>query len=188
MTINYNQIIVQHLTQRHEPLYAILDAAKGGESLVKFLLSIFNQIQFESLFENKKAIKLSMVAPYLVFIPPPYSILEELLPLSWGNHWGIFFNANASFNDVLIHFRKFLLVKIKSGKELFFRYYDPRVLSKFLPTCDSKQLYDFFGPVKTIYMDDIDPSKLIKYQLKQSQDSKNIFCEKNIIESGTGNK
>ena len=45
------------------------------------------------------------------------------------------------------HFRRFLLVEAPDGDSWYFRFYDPRVLERFLPTCDAAQLTDFFGPV-----------------------------------------
>ncbi len=35
------------------------------------------------------------------------------------------------------HFRTFLMVKSPEGDRLYFRYYDPRVLRVYLPTCNA---------------------------------------------------
>ena len=35
----------------------------------------------------------------------------------------------------------------RDGTPLYFRYYDPRVLRSFLPTCSPAQLKQMFGPV-----------------------------------------
>ena len=35
----------------------------------------------------------------------------------------------------------------RDGTPLYFRYYDPRVLRIFLPTCSAAQLKQMFGPV-----------------------------------------
>jgi len=43
------------------------------------------------------------------------------------------------------HFRRFITVHDESGKPLLFRYYDPRVLRTFLPTCNAKELAEIFG-------------------------------------------
>jgi hypothetical protein len=43
------------------------------------------------------------------------------------------------------------MVRTDAGQRLLFRFYDPRVLGPFLPTCDAAQLREMFGPV-TAYM------------------------------------
>ncbi len=50
--------------------------------------------------------------------------------------------------------RRFLRIKTDDGQQLYFRYYDPRVLSIFLPTCDASQLQEFFGPVNQFIIED----------------------------------
>ncbi|HRO43103.1 MAG TPA: DUF4123 domain-containing protein, partial [Flavipsychrobacter sp.] len=61
------------------------------------------------------------------------------------------------------HFRKFLLVKTEDEQELYFRFYDPRVLRIFLPTCDQGQIREFFGAVDYFLMEDEDPEFAIRY-------------------------
>ena len=50
--------------------------------------------------------------------------------------------------DMCYHYRKFLKLKTEDLQLLYFRFYDPRVLRIFLPTCDRKQIVEFFGPVQ----------------------------------------
>jgi len=38
-------------------------------------------------------------------------------------------------------------VQDAKGKDMYFRFYDPRVLRVFLPTCTPEELSDFFGPI-----------------------------------------
>jgi hypothetical protein len=66
----------------------------------------------------------------------------------WGNHWGIFALSQLDFQSIRYHFRSLIRVYDETGKRyLFFRYYDPRVLLVFLPSCQGAQLADLFGPV-----------------------------------------
>ena len=58
------------------------------------------------------------------------------------------FYSEHNFEDCWKHFRKFLIVKTEDGKELYFRFYDPRVLKIFLPTCEKDQMIEFFGPIE----------------------------------------
>jgi hypothetical protein len=55
-----------------------------------------------------------------------------------------------------------------------FRFYDPRVITKFLPTCNAEELQTFFGKVDTFFAETEDGEKLVKFQvendkLKQSE-------------------
>ena len=61
------------------------------------------------------------------------------------------------------HFRGLLKVEDEDGKELFFRYYDPRVLRAYLLTCNETDLDTLFGPVYSLFFEGEDPNALLKY-------------------------
>ena len=48
------------------------------------------------------------------------------------------------------HFRDLLMMKLPDQKQVYFRFYDPRVLRLFLPTCTAQEIGLIFGPVITI--------------------------------------
>lgn len=52
------------------------------------------------------------------------------------------------------HFRRFLRVTDEQGQPLMFRYYDPRVLRVYLPTCTAEELALVFGPVSAYLIED----------------------------------
>ncbi len=143
-------------TQSPTPLTcAIIDAARiFGEMDTAQKL----QSNFLSLFMGQSEELLSSVAPYLF----PFQINTEfgswLLEKGWGHSWGMFIQTTSSLEELRKHFRKFLMVRTEDGKELYFRFYDPRVLRIFMPTCDEQQLKEFFGPVTYYAMEDEDPS------------------------------
>ena len=56
-----------------------------------------------------------------------------------------------------------MLVKTEDGEELYFRFYDPRVLRIFLPTCDESQIRELFGPIEYFLMEDEDPEHAIRF-------------------------
>lgn len=72
---------------------------------------------------------------------------------SWGKFWGVIINSVATFDELFKHFRRFLTIQDEQGKKLYFRFYDPRVLKIFLPTCDDKQIIEFFGPVESFIVE-----------------------------------
>jgi hypothetical protein len=63
------------------------------------------------------------------------------------------------------HFRSFLTVYDPDGKPLLFRYYDPRVLRVYLPTCDARELETVFGPVVAYLLEGEDPGDLLRFEL-----------------------
>jgi len=106
---------------------------------------------------------LAKVSPYLVRLQPEANFTAWLISEGWGNSWGIFLESSASLETLRKHFREFLKVDDEEGKELFFRYYDPRVLRAYLPTCDESEAQTFFGPVRSFLLENEDASEVLKY-------------------------
>jgi Domain of unknown function (DUF4123) len=98
------------------------------------------------LYQGKAQQELSAIAPYLVRVDP--DTLAWITDALWTDPWGVFVFTDAPLEAVRTHFRRFLLVDAPDGGQWYFRFYDPRVLTKFLPTCDAAQVTDFFGPVE----------------------------------------
>ena len=53
-----------------------------------------------------------------------------------------------------------------TGKPLLFRYYDPRVLRVYLPTCNAEELKTLFGPVQAYIMEDESGAAMLRFRLK----------------------
>jgi pSer/pThr/pTyr-binding forkhead associated (FHA) protein len=147
--------VLKQLRSQKEPLFAILDAARDPLILARLMSC---QEQYQSLYEGTKGESLAESAPYLVSLPPRSPFLEMLVREGWGNSWGVYLTSLEPFDEVRKHLRRFLTVKTEEGKELLFRYYDPRVLRVFLPTCNPAELKQFFGPIRCFWMEDGDPS------------------------------
>lgn len=86
------------------------------------------------------------IAPYLVQIDE--ALLDWIVANLWQDPWGIFASASVPLGELRKHFRRFLLVKDAEAKELYFRFYDPRVLPVYLAACTPSEAEHFFGPVK----------------------------------------
>ena len=110
-----------------------------------------------SLYKGRQEIDLADVGPYLSGFEPGDKFAYWYKETGWGNSWGFLVNSTSNMEGLLQHFQKFLLIKNENGKELYFRFYDPRVLRTFLPTCDEQQLIEFFGPVQQFICEDEDP-------------------------------
>lgn len=156
---------------KDSPIYVILDAARiFGELDTAQKL----QTKFLSLYKGQSEELLSAVAPYLFHYQPNSEFANWLGDKGWGNAWGVFIQSNESLESLQTHFRRFLMVKTEDGRELYFRFYDPRVLRFFLPTCDTGQLQEFFGPVDSYLLEDEDPNFALRFMLKNNE----LYIEK----------
>ncbi|MEO1510660.1 MAG: DUF4123 domain-containing protein, partial [Planctomycetota bacterium] len=97
-------------------------------------------------------------------------LIDELIPDEPRKHRGIIIRASVSFPAVRNHFRDLTQVIGPDGDRLMFRYYDPRVLASFLPTCDATQLGELFGPAIEIFGEREDgPPALMRYWVEESR-------------------
>ena len=129
-------------------LYAILDAAQGDP--IHGLLRD-SHANYHSLYEGEEGEELAEVAPYLIALPKGSPVTRAIIGGGWGNNWGVFLTAAEGLLDVRRHLRRFLKVESEDGRTLYFRFYDPRILSAFLPTCDAAQWGEFFGPITAFF-------------------------------------
>jgi hypothetical protein len=141
--------------QADRRVYAVLDGAS-----IKDLLEMLAERQPEHvcLYRGELAPDLAAMAPYLVRLEPDSVFTDWVLGEGWGGHWGIFALTDADLTALRKHFRRFLMVKSPEGRRVYFRYYDPRVLRTFLPTCNAEELAELFGPVEAYICEDEDPS------------------------------
>lgn len=154
------ETVLKNLTTQFEPLFAILDAARD-DRVLELLLT--EEEKFQSLYEGDLAQELYEVAPYLVRLSPDSTLLEALVHEGWGRSWGIYLTCDKRFADVRRHMRRFLMVKTDDGQQLYFRFYDPRVLRVFLPTCTLDQVTEFFGPLACFLMEAQQTETLLKF-------------------------
>ena len=129
-----------------EHSYAILDGAACRE-LLQVLAE--HKPQYYCLYEGELQPDVESCAPHLVELLPGHPFAEWLLSELPGKPWGILAKSTEKLRPLRKHFRSFLIVKNEQGQNLYFRFYDPRVLRIFLPTCDAEQFEKFFGPVNS---------------------------------------
>jgi hypothetical protein len=141
-------------------VYAILDGAS-----VPGLLSKISEHKPEHLCLYIGDIEpdLAEVAPYLVRLDRTSKFTDLVLGEGWGKHWGIFAVSQSDLRTLHKHFRKFLMVHTFDGKPLYFRYYDPRVLRVYLPTCNEDELKTVFGPIQLYLLEDEDPNTALRF-------------------------
>jgi hypothetical protein len=116
------------------------------------------------LYSGNLPWQLQLAAPYLVQLDREDSFTDYVIDNGWGNSWGIFFRSETSMRNLRNHLRTFLRVRDQSGRRLVFRYYDPRVLRLYLPTCNAKELAAVFGPIHEFVAEDERPGSLLQFE------------------------
>jgi hypothetical protein len=143
--------------------YILLDAARMGDVIEK---AKEINTEYDSLYRGRSEESLASVAPYIFLFRQNTDFGTWYMDEGWGDAWGILIKSILPMPDLHRHFRKFLIVGTEDNQELYFRFYDPRVLRIFLPTCDQQQLREFFGPIEYFIMEDEDPAFAIRCWLE----------------------
>lgn len=129
-------------------LAAILDACDSPAVLEK--VEEVGPDRAISLYRGTAEERYAAIAPYLVMVDAP--LLDWIVATIWQEPWGFFAVSGATRDELRRHFRRFLKVVSPGGEQWFFRFYDPRVLSVFLPTCNAGEIVDLFGPVTSFVL------------------------------------
>jgi hypothetical protein len=142
-----------------ESLWCILDAARDE--------SIYGRVETVRrrqccLYAGDLPWQLRINAPYLVELYDD-AFTHSLLREGWGNSWGVFFRSEASMEALRRHLRTFLRVADQQGRRLLFRYYDPRVLRAYLPTCLPAELNAVFGPIHCFFTESSEADMVLRF-------------------------
>ena len=127
------------------------------------------QLDKSCLYAGRIPWVLQRAAPHLIVLNPEDRFTQFLLETGWGHAWGIFLRTEIPLMDVRRHLRTLLRVKDQSGRSLIFRWYDPRVLRVYLPTCLRGELHAVFGPVAAYYCEGEEPSTLLTYRFDEER-------------------
>jgi hypothetical protein len=146
-------------------LWAILDCARD-ERIYPALRT--SQLDYLCLYSGRLHREVEAAAPHLIEIPPHSRFPRQLIEMGWGQSWGVFLRIKDPSN-LRSHLRGFLRVQDESGKILIFRYYDPRVLRVYLPTCLPDELRTVFGPVSSYLVEDEGGQALIDFEFDGSR-------------------
>lgn len=121
-------------------VFALLDAARDP-GVVPLLAG--GDCPYTSLYRGQSAATYGSYAPYLVQLAPESRVTDRLLQDGWGTSVGLFLGTSLTPEALSHHLRHFLFVTLPNGKRAYFRFYDPRVMRTFLPTCTGEQLDEF---------------------------------------------
>ena len=127
-------------------VHAIVDAAQDP-SIVAMVRT--TGLERTCLFSGVLSPELEAAAPFLVHLSPTAPFTRCLFEQGWHAHWCVLLMAPAdvSLKQLRRHLRTLLRVQDEGGRQLMFRFYDPRVLRAWLPTCNALELARVFGPI-----------------------------------------
>ena len=127
-------------------VHAVVDAARDPR-----LIGLLDTTGLERccLFAGPLSPALRAAAPHLVHLAPDARFTRAFLQLGWGRSWGVLTVAppDVTLQQLRKHLRALLRVRDESGRSLLFRFYDPRVLRAYLPSCTATESLQVFGPV-----------------------------------------
>lgn len=133
-------------------VWMIVDAARDPRIFGMLLDGFYSD--HTCLFSGPLTPALEVAAPYLVHLEYKNPKTQRLMAHAWGNNWGVFLRSDMGRDPLRRHLRGLLLVHDSSGDRMLFRYYDPRVLRVYLPTCTEDELQTVFGGIECFWMED----------------------------------
>jgi Domain of unknown function (DUF4123) len=154
----------QYLLSERTKLFCVLDGASVPDLPMRLYET---RPPNYCLFSGELAPDMAHVAPYVVNLLPNHKFTDWVLDESFGKHWGIFAHSLYSIKEMRRHFRALVSVYDEQGNPLIFRFYDPRVLQRFLPTCNAGELKTFFGKIQKYYAESDDD--LLVYELENDK-------------------
>jgi hypothetical protein len=143
-------------------VWAILDGARDARVHLALLES---RLEFLCLYSGKLPPTLEQKAPHLVQLLPGHRLTDRLLGDSWGESWGVLLTIDDASN-LRHHLRKLLRVTVPGRRPLLFRFYDPRVLHAYLPTCTPDELAQVFGPIASFFVEGDGGGTLTEFALE----------------------
>jgi Domain of unknown function (DUF4123) len=143
-------------------VWGVLDCARDPQIYLALLES---RLEFRCLYSGRLPRELEINAPHLVELFPTSRLTARWLDEGWGHAWGVFLSTDDA-SSLRHHLRKFLKVRSEDGRSLLFRYYDPRVLRAYLPTCLPGELQQLFGPVDAWMMEGDGGKSLLSYKFR----------------------
>ncbi len=152
--------------------FVVLDAARVGARMDAVRTA---SPDVSSLYRGAPGESLDAVAPYVARCVPHSDFNRILFGEGWGNSWGIFLSTRVTFAAIQHHLRHFLIVEDPARRKLYFRFYDPRVLRVFLPSCSGTQLKQLFGPIDSFILEDEDPASALVFRLDRGELRKDVI-------------
>jgi hypothetical protein len=144
-------------------VYALLDGARD-EAIAPAIGQ--SNLRFECLYAGSLSRALQSAAPYLVHLAPDSGFFSRMVHAGWGHSWGIFAMARpeVTFKALRKHFRTLLRVQDEHQNILLFRFYDPRVLRVYMPTCEPAEIVQMLGPTLALACESSNGAALLEFE------------------------
>jgi hypothetical protein len=143
-------------------IWMILDGARDRR-VYSSLTSSY--LDYACLYAGDLQPALEVAAPHLVQLEYQDKYTRRILEAGWGDSWGVFLKCDVSLAQLRRHLRHFLIAQDPRGKDLVFRYYDPRVLRVYLPTCFTEELRSLFGAIQFFWTEGQSPGEMLEFGL-----------------------
>jgi hypothetical protein len=161
--------LMEFIQQIRSPCYIVTEAARD-EAILEFIQS--NSQISHCLYSGNTQIRLARYAPYLFRADLGDPAIRRFINDGWGESWYILLSSRSHVQQIVTQLRKSLIVSSESGKDLYFRFYDPRVLRSYLPLCTQDDLSKLMGEsIETLFCETHDAMSLFR-------------CECHILQSG----
>jgi hypothetical protein len=115
------------------------------------------------LNRGELAPEVAAASPWLVQLDRDTPLTGWFLREGWGQGWGILALSPADIATMRRHFRSVLVVTLPDGRLVQFRWYDPRVLRAYLPTCTGEEAAIMFGPAQQYFTEGDDSNLLLQF-------------------------
>lgn len=152
-------------------IWMILDSARDPEI---YGTHVGFWSEEKCLYRGHLPPQLKLAAPYLLQLDFEDSKTRRLLGRALGRSWGIILKSDSTIQPLRSHLRRLLTVRDYLGRRLAFRFYDPRVLRVYLPTCTRGELRQVFGPVQKFWTDGEEPDTLVEFAFDNEELSRRI--------------
>ena len=174
--VSVSEFLLERAEKEDSQLFAIVDSARNDE-VFRYLVT--GDVQYKSLFEDTMDIQSYGVSGFLVECKKESPLFRWMTTEAWGDNCCIFFTSKASFDDLFSHFQKFNRVYLEGDEVVLFRYYDPRVLRAYLPTCNQTEIDLFFGEVICFFAENRD-SEIVSVFKRNQGSHENTFLISNV--------
>jgi hypothetical protein len=150
-TINglFRRALAQAAPRAHSRVYLLLDPARDPR--IHDAITTFGT-RYHCIFGDVPPV-LARVAPHLVAVGDDTPIVGMFAGEGRNRSWGVMLRSEASIDELATHLYGLVRARLPDGHDVLFRFYDPRVLRAYLPTCTLQELAQVFGPIESFLVE-----------------------------------